>query len=154
MDQLRDYLDKSKSKRYSSVKKANKILKKIERTEKSLTGPKQPSRGFPSVTPKNFKKYEQNLTQQIKDIFYPYNLQSISTVRHLSVRSKKETYGAVYLQTLKSPSRPSSGRKLLPKQFMLDLQKKISQKLNQKKEAKHLSFQDKLHKKNRSLDHL
>ena len=152
MDQLRDYLDKSKTKRYSSVKKANKVLKKIERAEKSITGPQKLNQGFPTVTPKNFKKYEQNLTQQIKDIFYPYNLQALSTVRHLSVKTKRETYGAVYLKPLKSPSRSNSGRKLLPKQFMLDLQKKISKKLIRPKEVKHLNFQDKLHNKNRSLD--
>ena len=107
MDELKEYLNNSRAKRNKSVQKAKKILKKIKSDHRSQG---KQSKGFPSLTPKNFRKYEQDISRQIQGMFYPNDLNFKAESKRKKSSNKRETYSELYLnfRPYVSPSHSTS----------------------------------------------
>lgn len=94
MDELREYLKDSRAKRNKSVQKAKIILTKIKSDRRSQ---RKQSKGFPSLTPKKFRKYEQDISRRIQGIFYPNDLNFKADTKRKNSSTKRETCGEIYL---------------------------------------------------------
>jgi virulence-associated protein VapD len=152
MDELRDYLNKSKTKRHASVKRAKKLMTQYKRENSSITRINENS--FPSVNQKNFKRYEQNLNLQIKEIFNPNPLKYLESSRNSSSKIKMYPYASVYLNSLSTSLNSSSRSKLHQSQLMQDLQKRLESRIKGVRKIKNLSLQSKFKKNNKSLEKL
>jgi hypothetical protein len=96
MEELKEYLKRSKSKRDKSIRRAAKILNAS--TNKSLTSVVQkPETDFPTVTPKRFHNFEKTLNNQVHSLFYPAK-ESSSLRKDFTQKfsSKKEIWSYLY----------------------------------------------------------
>lgn len=137
MDELKEYLKNSKAKRDKSVKKAKKILIKIKKAEKSS---KNKSIGFPSITPKKFRKFEQDVSRQIQGIFYPYDLNFKNNTKQLESTTRRETYSDIYLNFRRFPRTSQSSSQLHKKTPMNALRQRLQLKFQKSEIERNFSF--------------
>lgn len=137
MDELKEYLKQSRAKRDKSVKKAKKILIKIKKAEKSS---KNKSIGFPSITPKKFRKFEQDVSRQIQGFFYPHDLNFKSNTKQLESYTRRETYSDIYLNFRRFPRVSQSSSQLHKKAPMNALRQRLQQKFQNSAVERNFSF--------------
>ena len=93
--------------------------------------------GFPSLTPKNFKKYEDDISRRIQGMFYPDDIKYKPNLKYVNAATKRENCSDIYLN-FRSFTRVSRSTSQLHKNYRMN-------ELKQKLQKKHLkSSLDKL----------
>lgn len=89
-EELKGYLEKSKKKREKLKNIAMKLSKKLNKQEKSNNS------AFPSVSPKRFKLFEEDINAELKCFFEP----SVKESKFRSISYKKKRIPSIYLSDI------------------------------------------------------
>ena len=100
MNELQEYLSKSKSKREKSIRKAAKVLKNVNNHTLALNVQDYEIE-FPTLTPKRLQDFREQVNNQLHSFFNPQDkdLQK-QRGRSMKFRTKKEFLKDVYLESL------------------------------------------------------